>query len=109
MNQDYKFQSGKSYTLFVPPSWILVAEVVEDTGKHVVTKNIAYIESVNDGVATMAIGIANPDVKKSVAKSYPFPDGTVFHKDGILIACPCDVDTSPLYAQREGNAIRGRK
>lgn len=109
MNQDFKFTPGKSYTFFTPPSWILVAEVVEDTGKHIVTKNCAYIESVNDGVATMAIGIAGPDVTKSVAKSYPMPDGTVFHKDGVLMAAPCDVDTSPLYARKEANAIRGRR
>lgn len=104
-----QIKDGRTYVYFIPPSWLIVGECVAQDEDNIMLRNAAYIENVGEGVATLAIGLYPKVDSKVVTRSYPIPDGTLFKKDGILIACPCDTDTSSLYAANEANAIRGRR
>ena len=99
------FEAGKSYSFFVPPGWIIVGCVSEQTEDALFLDHAFHLESVADGVSSLSLS----DVKKQVTKSYPLPSGVRLDLRGILISAPCESDITPLSLAHTVAAIKGKK
>ena len=102
----------KYYVFFVPPGWILAGKIGAVEGKHVALSEAAYIESTESDTAPISDlprAKTAKEMKRICKKSWPLAPGTLLHHDGVLIACPCDGDLSPITRSDVADTIRGAK
>ncbi len=105
----HKFEIGKTYTMNVPPSWILVGTVMDIDDTHIYIKDGVYVESIGDGhsaLGSIPLATDAKGLKDAVTKSYPIKDGFGMRKDAVLIHIENERDVTPLSRSGEATAIK---
>lgn len=106
-----KFKNDQAYLFFIPPSWLLAGTVVDQNEKELILSDAVYLESAGSEHSPFAEipRCEEKDLTKISSKSWPLQEGTILHRDGILIATPCKPDLSVLTRAHTAKTIRGAK
>lgn len=89
--------------MFVEPSWILMARVVEKDELHLSLHDAIYVENIANN---SALSIEKAD---DIAKAHQLPEGFTIRRDKVVFSGPVMCDISKHYAQKEVAAIKGKR
>jgi hypothetical protein len=106
------FKVGQTYVFFTPPSWLIGGTITSVEGDLITIKDCVYLEAVNSGktlIGDIALATSAKEMVAISARHWRLPDGTVLHKDGVLIATPCARDLKPLARSADADEIRSTK
>lgn len=62
-------EAGKSYIISVPPGWLFVGTISEETDTHITCREGVWLESA--GASIMDLTQPNPKVKSIITRSSP--------------------------------------
>lgn len=100
---------GKTYVLFIPPSWLIGGTVSQIENGIAYLKDVVYLESVASGHSTVGSFCkeANPkNLTKIITSFHPMPDEVEVRLDGVLMAVPAACSFATLARRDEAEAIR---